>query len=151
MVLRDAPEEVFYTSIPALRDTCGDRAVLRAIHFYEDDRRAAAEADALDRGDFERFLALVNASGASSAENLQNLWSVHAPQQQAIPLALVLGKRLLNGSGAIRVHGGGFAGTVQAFVPKEKLCQFQKGMEAVFGHGSCHVLHIRPQGGGKVI
>ena len=150
-VLRDVPETEVYSNLPALRDACGDRAVLRAIHFYEDDRRAAAEADALARGDFEEFLALVNASGSSSAEALQNLWSVRAPQQQAIPLALALGKRFLDGSGAIRVHGGGFAGTVQAFVPTEKLYRFRAGMEAVFGAGSCHVLQIRPQGGGKVI
>lgn len=146
-VLRDVPEADFRDTIPTLRETCGDRAVLRAMHFYEDDRRAAQEADALDAGDFDRFLALVNASGLSSELKLQNAWSVGAPTQQAIPLALAEGRRLLNGSGAIRVHGGGFAGTIQAFVPYDRLTAFVSGMEQLLGSGKCHVLRIRPQGG----
>ena len=150
-VLRDGPEEDFFAAIPSLRVCCGDRAVLRAIHYYEDDRRAVAEADALARGDFEQFLALVNESGISSATNLQNIWSVGSPKQQAVTLALALGKKLLNGTGAIRVHGGGFAGTIQAFVPNDKLAAFKTGMETVLGPRKCHVLHIRPQGGCLVI
>ena len=150
-VLRDVPEEDFFAAIPSLRVCCGDRAVLRAIHYYEDDRRAVAEADALARGDFEQFLALVNESGISSATNLQNIWSVGSPKQQAVTLALALGKKLLNGTGAIRVHGGGFAGTIQAFVPNDKLAAFKTGMETVLGPRKCHVLHIRPQGGCLVI
>jgi galactokinase len=120
---------------------------LRAHHYYQDDRRAVEEARALAAGDFSAFLALVNASGVSSALNLQNTWSIASPRQQAIPLALEWGRELLCGTGAIRVHGGGFAGTIQAFVPKEKLAQFKAGMEQLLGDGKCHVLHIRPQGG----
>ena len=107
----------------------------------------AKEAQALEAGDFHRFLALVNASGVSSALHLQNTWSTASPKQQAIPLVLAQGAELLEGTGAIRVHGGGFAGTVQAFVPDEKLKAFKAGMETLLGPGKCHVLHIRPQGG----
>ena len=149
--LRDIAEEDFFAAIPSLRVCCGDRAVLRAIHYYEDDRRAVAEAEALADSDFERFLALVNESGMSSTANLQNIWSVSDPKQQAVSLALALGRKLLDGTGAIRVHGGGFAGTIQAFVPNEKLAAFKTGMETVFGPGKCFVLHIRPQGGCLVI
>ena len=146
-VLREVPEADFRAARPELRRACGERAVLRAMHFYDDDRRAAQEADALEQGDFARFLALVNASGLSSSLYLQNTWSVAAPTQQAIPLALAVGRELLEGTGAIRVHGGGFAGTIQAFVPHGKLSAFQGGMEALLGPGRCHVLRIRPQGG----
>ena len=146
-VLRDVPEEQFRAEIPSLRVRCGDRAVLRALHFYDDDRRAVEEADALEAGDFDRFLALVNASGISSSLHLQNTWSIADPKQQAIPLALAVGRELLDGTGAIRVHGGGFAGTIQAFVPVEKLTAFKSGMEKLLGPGMCHILHIRPQGG----
>ena len=146
-VLRDVPEEEFKAAIPSLRVRCGDRAVLRALHYYEDDRRAVQEAQALEEGDFARFLALVNQSGLSSALHLQNTWSITEPKQQAIPMVLALGRELLEGTGAIRVHGGGFAGTVQAFVPNERLASFRSGMEKLLGQGKCHVLHIRPQGG----
>ncbi len=150
-VLREVPEEDLWANLPALRERCGDRAVLRAIHFFADDRRAAQEAQALERGDFAAFLSLVNQSGLSSEVCLQNTWSVADPRQQAIPVALALGRRLLNGAGAIRVHGGGFAGTIQAFVPDGLLSGFKDGMEAVLGEGKCHILHIRPQGGCVVI
>lgn len=150
-VLRDVPEEEFRASIPTLRAACGDRAVLRALHFYSDDRRAAQEAEALENGDFEAFLALVNASGLSSSLNLQDTWSISTPQSQAIPLSLAIGQELLGGSGAIRIHGGGFAGTIQAFVPNEKLEGFRTGMEALLGPGMCHILRIRPQGGCVVV
>ncbi len=147
-VLREVPESEFRASLPALRAECGDRAVLRAMHFYSDDRRAAQEADALGQGDFSgRFLTLVSASGLSSALHLQNTWSIAAPEQQAIPLALAVAGELLDGAGACRVHGGGFAGTIQAWVPADRLTQFRDGMEALFGEGKCHVLRIRPQGG----
>lgn len=146
-VLRDVPEADFRAAIPSLRVGCGDRAVLRSMHFYDDDRRAAAEAQALKEGDFQRFLDLVNESGRSSELRLQNTWSTSDPRQQAIPVVLAVGAGLLEGTGAIRVHGGGFAGTVQAFVPNDKLESFKAGMEALLGPGKCHVLHIRPQGG----
>lgn len=146
-VLREVPEEDFRAVLPSLRVGCGDRAVLRALHFYEDDRRAVQEAQALKEGDFPRFLSLVNASGLSSSLHLQNTWSIATPRQQAIPVVLAVGRELLEGTGAIRVHGGGFAGTVQAFVPNEKLTAFKAGMEALLSEGKCHILHIRPQGG----
>ncbi len=146
-VLREVPLEDFQAALPALRSECGDRAVLRAMHFYSDDRRAAQEADALKTGNFEAFLNLVNASGLSSSLCLQNTWSIHDPSQQAIPLALTAAEYLLDGMGACRVHGGGFAGTIQAWVPEDYLTVFKNGMEALFGAGKCHVLHIRPQGG----
>ena len=149
--LRDVPEADFHAALPALRASCGDRAVLRALHYYEDDRRAVEEAEALAAGDFPRFLALVNASGLSSALHLQNTWSISDPRQQAIPVCLAVGRELLEGTGAIRVHGGGFAGTIQAFVPNDKLVSFKTGMEALLGPGKCHILHIRPQGGIKII
>ncbi len=146
-VLREVPQEEFRAAIPALRTAYGDRAVLRAMHFYGDDRRASQEADVLKHGNFEAFLNMVNSSGRSSSLLLQNTWSIHDPRQQAIPLALTVGEYLLDGMGAIRVHGGGFAGTIQAFVPEDYLALFQAGMEKLFGTGKCHVLHIRPQGG----
>lgn len=146
-VLRDVPPEDFRAAISALREECGDRAVLRAMHFYDDDRRAMQEAAALKTGNFEAFLNMVNASGLSSSLRLQNTWSVSDTRQQAIPLALTVGEYLLDGMGAIRVHGGGFAGTIQAFVPEDRVELFRNGMEALFGAGKCHILHIRPQGG----
>ena len=146
-VLREVPEDNFRAELPALRKACGDRAVLRALHFYDDDRRAVQEAQALKDGDFGRFLTLVNASGRSSSLHLQNTWSTADPRQQAIPVVLALGAELLEGQGAIRVHGGGFAGTVQAFVPNNMLEGFRSGMEGLLGAGTCHVLYIRPQGG----
>ncbi len=145
-VLREVKWADFRAALPALRRECGDRAVLRALHFFEDDRRAAKEAAALKNGDFEFFLVLVEQSGLSSALHLQNTWSIHDPAQQAVPLALAEAESLLD-RGAVRVHGGGFAGTIQAWVPNEELTGFKAGMEALLGEGSCHVLRIRPVGG----
>lgn len=145
--LREVLEGDFYKNFFELRKRCGDRAVLRAMHFYEDDRRAILEQRALKAGDFDRFLSLVNQSGLSSELLLQNIWSPSAPQGQAVSIALNVGRQLLGGAGAIRVHGGGFGGTVQAFVPNEMLAGFKAGMERVLGEGKCHILHIRPQGG----
>ena len=121
------------------------------MHFFADDARVVMEVQVLKDGDVDRFLALVNASGLSSALLLQNIWSPAAPGEQAISLALGVGKELLGERGAIRVHGGGFAGTVQAFVPNALIDSFKRGMEAVFGAGTCHILHIRPQGGCVVL
>lgn len=146
-VLRDVSEDDFCAAISTLREECGDRAVLRAVHFYEENTRAKEEAQALERGDLNGFLSLVNTSGISSALHLQNTWSISNPKQQAIPVALAIGQKLLNGCGAIRVHGGGFAGTIQAFVPNEMLDEFKFGMEDLLGTAKCHVLNIRPYGG----
>lgn len=145
--LRQVKEADFRAAIPALRQTCGDRAVLRALHFYSDDRLAREEAGALEEGDFERFLTLIAASGNSSVLRLQNIWPAGATTSQAVALSLAAAQDLLGGTGAVRVHGGGFAGTIQAFVPDGRLEQFKSGMEAILGPGRCHVLHIRPIGG----
>ena len=146
-VLRDVPRQHFRSALGVVRRECGDRAVLRAMHYYDDDSRAVQEAQALKDGDFGRFLALVNASGRSSGLHLQNTWSISDPRQQAIPVVLAVAQELLDGTGAARVHGGGFAGTIQAWVPEDKLALFKSGMEALLGQGKCHVLHIRSQGG----
>lgn len=145
--LRQVPQSQFEQSIQSLREVCGDRAVLRAMHFYSDDARAVQEAEMLRQGNFEGFLALVSESGLSSATMLQNIYTCHEPKQQAVSLALAVGRSLLNGTGAIRVHGGGFAGTIQAFVPMDNLEAFRAGMENLLGKGSCYVLRIRPIGG----
>ena len=145
--LRQVSREQFEESIGSLRRVYGDRAVLRAMHFYDDDARAVQEAECLRKGDFDGFLALVNESGLSSALLLQNIYTCNEPKQQAVSLALAVGRRLLNGTGAIRVHGGGFAGTIQAFVPTDRLETFRAGMEQLLGEGSCFVLGIRPVGG----
>jgi galactokinase len=150
-VLREVDEGEFYAALPALRGRVGDRAVLRAMHFFQEDRRVTLQADALRRGDMEAFLQLVDQSGQSSFCNLQNVWSGSDSREQAVMLALARGRELLGGQGAIRVHGGGFAGTIQAFVPEAKLEQFRTGMEALLGRGMCHCLRIRPQGGCVVV
>ena len=149
--LREVDEADFRSNLSPLRERCGDRAVLRALHYYEEDKRAVAEAQALEAGDFARFLALVNESGLSSQLHLQNIWSVNDTRQQAVEIALTVGRDLLAGEGAIRVHGGGFAGTIQAWVPNGMVSTFQTGMEAVLGEGKCHIVRIRPVGGTAVV
>jgi galactokinase len=149
-VLREVPEDLFRASVSAVREALGDLEVLRARHFFSENRRAAGEADALRRGDFDAFLKLVNESGLSSVCDLENIFSPAHPESQAVALALSLGRELLGGRGAVRVHGGGFAGTVQAFVPEDLLDDFVAGTEAVFGTGRCHVLRIRPVGGCEI-
>lgn len=150
-VLREVDEAEFYKAIPALRKTVGDRAILRAIHFFDDNRVVDKEVEALKAGDFESFKQLVIASGRSSATNLQNVFAVVNPAEQGLSLALALIARILDGKGAYRVHGGGFAGTVQAYVPLEILESFKTQIESVFGEGSCYVLSVRSAGGTKVV
>ena len=144
--LRGVDPAAFSAEIPALRRSLGDRAVLRAMHFFAENERVSRQAAALRAGDFAAFLALVNESGRSSAELLENLWAGDA-REQPIPLALALARDALGGAGACRVHGGGFAGTIAAFVPHGLLGSFTARLEAVFGPGSCHVLRVRPEGG----
>ena len=146
-VLTEIREEDFYAAIPALRRSCGDRAVLRAIHFYRENARVPRQVAALEAGDFDRFLALIRESGESSYMYLQNVIPAGRTTHQEVALSLALCQQLLGGRGACRVHGGGFAGTIQAFVPMDMLENFQKNMDAVLGTGACHVLSIRPQGG----
>lgn len=150
-VLSEVPANEVLRAIPELRKSCGDRAVLRAMHYYREDRRAQGESDALERGDFEAFLHLVENSGQSSYCLLQNVYPSSAPQDQPVSIALAVGSAVLGGRGAIRVHGGGFGGTIQAFVPTVLLAQFQEGMEQALGAGCCHVLQIRPVGGTTIL
>ena len=150
-VLREVEEEQFYHSLPHLRTVCSDRAILRAAHFYGDNARVGKEVEALDKKDFETFLNLVRESGRSSAELLQNLYSTKKPVEQGIPLALMVSKRLLGHDGAFRVHGGGFAGTIQAFVPVDRIEEYKTTMEELFGEGCCYILNIRSEGGYQVI
>lgn len=142
-----ADESLFYAELPRLRARLGDRAVLRAIHFFDESRRALEQAECLRRDDVEGFLRLVNESGRSSEQLLQNIWSPRRSRTQAVAVGLELARRLLAGKGAYRVHGGGFAGTVQAYVPAGLWPEFAGEMERVFGVGSVCPLAIRPQGG----
>ena len=146
-VLTQIEEADFYAAIPALRKTCGDRAVMRAIHFYQENARVPQQVAALKSGDFDTFLKLVKQSGHSSYMYLQNVIPAGYKQHQDVAVSLALCEHYLNGRGAYRVHGGGFAGTVQAFVPMDILEGFVAGIDAVLGEGACHVLSIRPQGG----
>ena len=146
-VLTEIDETDFYAAIPALRRSCGDRAVMRAIHFYQENARVPYQVAALEKGDFHEFLELVEASGNSSYMNLQNVIPSGYKEHQDVAVALALCAHYLQGRGAYRVHGGGFAGTVQAFVPFDLLDSFKTGMDAALGEGACHVLSIRPQGG----
>lgn len=145
--LRDVNENEFYSEIPQLREKCSDRAVMRAAHFFAENRRAVLEADALSEGNISCFLELVRQSGESSATLLQNLYSCSQPTQQEIPLGIMLSQRILGEKGAVRIHGGGFAGTIQAFVPAEKVNEYSQEMNRIFGDGSCYILRIRPVGG----
>ena len=146
-VTTQIPEEEFYGAIPALREKCGDRAVLRAVHEYQENKRVPKQVKALEEGDFETFLKLIKESGHSSWMYLQNVIPAGYKRNQDVALSLALCEHYLNGKGAYRVHGGGFAGTVQAFVPYEILESFRTGIDAVLGEGACHILSIRPQGG----
>ncbi|MBQ1538181.1 MAG: galactokinase [Ruminococcus sp.] len=150
-VLREITREDVMSNISALREKVGDRAVLRALHFFSDSERVGKEAAALRSRDFKKFLSLINESGDSSYKYLQNIYPASAPADQGLATALYLASDILDGEGACRVHGGGFAGTIQAFVPEEKLSVFKRRMEEVFGEGSCYVLSIRPFGGTEVI
>ena len=149
-VLRDVDYHEFWNNLALVRRQAGDRAALRAMHFFMDNLTAVKQAQALESDDFFRFLSLVNQSGISSGLLLQNLYCTARPQEQAVCVTIALAKQLLAGEGAARVHGGGFAGTVQAFVPNGRKEQFRAGMEAVLGKGCCHFLHIRPEGGAVI-
>ncbi len=146
-VLTEVPEEDFYAAIPALREKCGDRAVMRGIHEYAENKRVVQQVAALRNGDFDRFLTLIKESGYSSYMYLQNVIPAGYVQHQDMAVALGLCEHYLQGKGAYRVHGGGFAGTVQAFVPFDLLDSFRAGIDGALGDGACHVLSIRPQGG----
>ena len=149
--LRQVAPETFYAELGQLKGKVSDRALLRAMHFFAENELAQQEAKTLEAGDFEAFKKQVLASGESSYCLLQNVFSVAHPERQEVPLALALSKRMLAGKGAWRVHGGGFAATVQAFVPVELTEEYCRAMESVFGSGCCYVLAVRPVGAVKIV
>lgn len=151
-ILSEADEAEFYAALPRVREKTGDRAVLRAIHYFSENARVTREADALEAGRFDEFRQLVIESGLSSFLYLQNVYPPGHPDRQGLSLALALCQRLLeNRGGAWRVHGGGFAGTVLCFVPLGLLGEFTAETERVFGAGACRRLSVRPAGGVRLI
>ena len=148
--LRDIPEAVFEEKIPELRTQVGDRAVLRAFHFFADNARVLRQVSALKEGDFESFKTAIIESGQSSYMYNQNVFLGKTPGCQPVSIALCMSENFLKGKGAWRVHGGGFAGTIQAFVPLNELDYYKAAMESVFGSDACHVLSVRPVGGIKI-
>lgn len=149
--LREVDEAQFFNSIDLMRGVVGDRAILRAKHFFSENARVDKEVNALENKEFGEFKKLVIKSGQSSYMYNQNVYSVKDAVSQPVSLGLCLCEELLDGKGAWRVHGGGFAGTIQAFVPIDMLADFKHRMELVFGKGNCYVLSIRPVGGVNVI
>ena len=149
--LRDITKEQLIENIAEVRKACGDRAVARAFHFFDDNERVGKEAAALRGGDINGFLKLVTESGNSSFKYLQNIFATKAPAEQGLVIGLYMSENILAGRGAVRVHGGGFAGTIQAFVPSDMTEEYAEKMEKVFGKGSCYKLYIRPVGGTEVI
>jgi galactokinase len=149
-LLREFDRGRVLRELPSLRGRVGDRAILRALHFYDDDRRVEEQVAALERGDFPAFLSLVVESGRSSWTLCQNCYPPGAAREQGVALALALSQTLLSGSGAWRVHGGGFAGTIQAFVPEEQAGDYLTRMRGVFGPESCHQLSVRSRGASRL-
>ncbi|MEA4890899.1 MAG: galactokinase family protein [Clostridiaceae bacterium] len=145
-VLREVDENIFWAELPGLRQKIDDQPLLRAIHFFQDNGRVALQAEALQKNDITAFLELVRASGNSSRNQLQNVYSVHYPQEQPISLGLSISERILSGRGACRVHGGGFAGTIQAFVPLDLTECYLEAMRRQFGADAPWKLRIRPAG-----
>ncbi len=146
--LREVDKNEFMDNIKNIRGALhNDRAVLRAIHFFNENERVQKEVKALEENDFEKFKLLVRESGHSSYMYLQNVFATSMPKNQATSLTLALCDEILGDRGAYRVHGGGFAGTIQAFAPLDMLDYFKKRIEAVLGENMCHVLSIRPVGG----
>ena len=150
-VLLDVDKNLLLSQIAQVRDAVGDRGVLRALHFISENERVKQEVDALQKEDMKQFLTLVKASGDSSFKYLQNVYSNSDVQHQNVSIALALSEMFLNGNGVSRVHGGGFAGTIQAFVKNEAVADYKKQMDAVFGKDACSILKIRKYGGMKVL
>ena len=149
-VLRELDKQTVIENAADIRAAVSDRAVLRAIHFFNDDERVVKEVEALESGDFALFKKLTIESGRSSYMYNQNVYACSSPLSQPLSLALAVSEELLKGKGAWRVHGGGFAGTIQAFVPNEMLDEYKNTMNSIFGSDACHVLSIRPMGGAKL-
>lgn len=150
-VLREVSESEFYAKLPEIRKVAGDRGVLRSIHIFNDNKRVDAEKAALESNDYDTFKKLILESGNSSYKYLQNVYSNHKLQEQSVAIGLAMTEQILGDKAVCRVHGGGFAGTIQAFVPHELVETYKAGIEAVFGEGACHVLQIRKYGGLKVL
>jgi len=149
--LIEIDEQEFYREIPQIRKITGDRGVLRAIHFFNDNRRVQQEVEALRNNQFSRFKELIKESGNSSYKYLQNVYSNADYQNQDIPLAITISEKELGNNGVCRIHGGGFAGTIQAFVQNDTVDNYKKTMDYYFGEGSCHILKVRKYGGIRVI
>ena len=151
-VLGQVKEQEFWTALPRLRRACGDRAVLRAVHYFEENARALAQRNALVSGDFNAFLQLILESGHASFALCQNVYCSTDVRHQGLSVALALSQTLLEGQGgAWRMQGGGFAGTIQAFVPGMLTAKYPDAIEKVFGAGSCYLLRLREQGALRVI
>ena len=149
-VLREVDEDRFFSEIARVREAAGDRAVLRAIHFFAECHRAVALRDAVKAGDIERFKKLIIDGGHSSFEYNQNAYSIKHPKEQGVAVGVALSQHVLEGAGAWRLQGGGFAGTIQAFVPADRLERYIATMESAFGKGSCYVLSVRNYGAIRV-
>lgn len=150
-VLRKVDKNEFYLNLPKIREILGDRAVLRAMHLFEENKRVDQQVEALEKGDFETFKKLIKASGDSSFKYLQNVYSSHELENQSMSIGLAMSDVALGNKGVSRVHGGGFAGTIQAFVPNDIVGMYKETMENVFGEGACHILKVRKYGGMKVL
>lgn len=150
-VLREVDEKEFYANIRDIREKVGDRAVVRAMHFFFDHNTVTKEVNALEAGDFEEFKKNITASGNSSFKYLQNVYPASDVENQGLSVGLGVSERVLARKGAVRVHGGGFAGTIQAFVPNDMVDEYREEMDRLFGEGSCHVLKVRKYGGMKVL
>lgn len=149
--LREVDKDDFYLNLPKIREILGDRAVLRAMHLFEENKRVDQQVKALEEGNFDTFKKLIKESGDSSFKYLQNVYSSHDLTNQSVSIGLAISDISLGDKGVSRVHGGGFAGTIQAFVPNDIVSMYKKNMEHVFGEGACHVLKVRPYGGMKVL
>ena len=145
-VLREFSKEILFQNLAAVRTQVSDRGILRAIHFFNDDQRVVDQVESLERGDFQAFLDLVVESGYSSWTLCQNVFSCTNVHDPGLAIALAISEDILKSKGAWRVHGGGFAGTIQAFVPNAMVADYMRELEAVFGSGSCYKLMIRPLG-----
>ena len=149
--LREVPRETFFKELPKLWKETSGRAVLRAIHFYEEEERVLRGVKSLEESDYPGFLSVIKASGDSSAKYLQNIYSPKYVDSQNVTVALAVSESILGENGVCRVHGGGFAGTIQAFVKNEAVAAYKEQIEAIYGDDSCHVLKVRLQGGIRVL
>lgn len=149
-VLREVDKQDVLANAGAIAEKFGERAVLRALHFYGENEKVLLQAKALSENNFEGFMKEIISSGRSSYMYNQNVYTCKAPKNQPLSLALLVSEQLLTGKGAWRVHGGGFAGTIQAFVPNDMVEEYTAAMKKIFGDDACYVLAIRPFGGVEI-